>query len=187
MKLLFEHIQKFSEISEEAIFAFRNVVKIAHYKKGDILLKAGNICNDLFFVENGSLRSFYNKGNKDITISFTFSNDFTTSFYSFVSRNPSYETIETLEDSTVYLINYNDLQKLFSVHPAIEKIYRIVLEHYYIKMEEKMIFDKFKTAKERYNNLMENRPEIIQKASVGDVASYLSISIETLSRIRSKN
>jgi CRP-like cAMP-binding protein len=187
MNLLLEHIQKFAALTDEAINAFSAVIKVIKLKKGEILLKASDTCNYLFFVEKGSLRSYYNKGTKDITISFTLANDFTTSFYSFVSRNPSYETIEALEDSNVMMIHYNDLQQMFSVYPSIEKIYRTVLEHYYIKMEEKIIFDKFKTAKERYNNLMENRPEIIQKAGVGDIASYLSISIETLSRIRSNN
>lgn len=187
MQNLIRHINQFAEINDDALNAFTSKIISFKVRKNELLLKADNVCNYLYFLQSGSLISFYYKSGKKITIGFTFPNDFVTSLYSFVSRKPSYENIEAMEDSSILAISYQDLQDLFNTHPILEKVYRVILEHYYIKMEEKIIFDKFKTAKERYLNLMENRPEIIQKAGVGEIASFLSISIETLSRIRSKN
>lgn len=187
MQNLISHISQFAQVDENAMSAFTSKVISLKIKKNDLLLEADNVCNYLYFLQKGSLISYYKKFGKKITIGFTFPNDFVTSLYSFVSRKPSYENIEAMEDSSILAISYQDLQELFDTHPVLEKVYRIILEHYYIKMEEKIIFDKFKTAKERYLNLMEHRPEIIQKAGVGEIASFLSISIETLSRIRSKN
>jgi CRP-like cAMP-binding protein len=180
------YITQFAEIPEKEMQAFASYLKKLKVEKGEIVSESGKVCNHLYFVESGSLRNFYIKNNKDITISFTFADDFTTSIYSFVSRKPAYEFIEAMESSVLYCMHYDDLQKLFKEYPLLEHLYRIILEQYYIKMEERVIFSKFKTAKERYLDLLENRPEIIQKATVGNIASYLDISIETLSRIRSK-
>ena len=106
--------------------------------------------------------------------------------HSFITRQPSYESIEALEKTTSGKISQEDLSSLFDSHPSLERTYRMILEHYYIALEEQLIFSKFKSARERYLELMENRPKIIQKASVGQIASYLDMSIETLSRIRGK-
>jgi hypothetical protein len=91
-----------------------------------------------------------------------------------------------MERTSVARINYEALMKLFAKHHDIERTYRLILEQYYITLEEQLIFAKFKSARERYLDLMEYRPKIIHKASVGQIASYLDMSIETLSRIRGK-
>lgn len=187
MEQIIDFLKKFYPISKEAFNAFTNKLNKHHAKKGSLLAKENEVVNDLYFVASGCLRSYYIKDSKDITISFTLENDFVTSMYSFISRKPSYEYIEALEDSIYFTINYDDLQNLFKEFKEVETLYRKVLQQYYIMMEERIIFSKFKTAKQRYQHLMENRPEIIQKASVGHVASYLDVSIETLSRIRSRN
>ena len=83
-------------------------------------------------------------------------------------------------------ISHEDLWNLFEIYPNLERTYRLILEQYYITLEEQLIFSKFKSAKERYLEFMETRPKIIHKASVGQIASYLDMSIETLSRIRGK-
>nr|HAD53297.1 Crp/Fnr family transcriptional regulator [Algoriphagus sp.] len=70
--------------------------------------------------------------------------------------------------------------------PEMERAYRIILEKYYIALEEQLIFSKFKSAKDRYLELMDKKPKIIQKASVGQIASFLDMTIETLSRIRAR-
>lgn len=186
MKQIIDFLTKFYPISDGAISAFTGKLVRHDVKRGQIIAKENEVENHLYFVSNGCLRSYYIKDSKDITISFTLDNDFVTSMYSFISRKPSYEFIEALEDSTFYTIHYNDLQNLFEEFREVETLYRKVLQQYYIMMEERIIFSKFKTAKQRYQHLMENRPEIIQKASVGHVASYLDVSIETLSRIRSR-
>jgi hypothetical protein len=106
--------------------------------------------------------------------------------HSFITQKPSNESLEALEKTTTGKISQADLWSLFDSHPNLERTYRMILERYFIALEEQLIFSKFKSARERYLELFETRPKIIQKASVGQIASYLDMSIETLSRIRGK-
>jgi CRP-like cAMP-binding protein len=150
------------------------------------LEQEGKVCNHLYFIIEGSARSYYTKENKDITVSFSLEKEFLTAMHSFISRKPSYENIEAMEKSKVARITHGALVKLFEKHHDLERTYRLILEQYYVTLEEQQIFSKFKSARDRYLDLMEYRPKIIHKASVGQIASYLDMSIETLSRIRAK-
>ncbi|MCS5491752.1 Crp/Fnr family transcriptional regulator [Algoriphagus limi] len=180
---LFENI---AEVSDEARNAFIGYLEEIQAEKGYKLEKAGEVSNYLFYIAQGSARSFYIRDNRDITVSFSLEGEFVTAMHSFITRSPSYETIETLEKSLLYRISYENLQRCFQEFQDLERVYRIILEKYYIALEEQMIFSKFKSAKERYLELMEKKPKIIQRASVGHIASFLDMTIETLSRVRSK-
>lgn len=166
--------------------AFANEIELFTFEKGELLVNEGTVCSQLYFIRKGSARSFYVKDNKDVTVSFTLEGEFVTAMHSFISRQPSYENIEVMEKSIVARISYQSLLNLFESHPRLERTYRLILEQYYIMLEEQLIFVKFRSAMERYLDLMKHRPKIIHKASVGQIASYLDMSIETLSRIRSR-
>lgn len=176
----------FPGLSEEAKNAFGAEIETLSYDKGELLEKEGRVCDHLYYIIEGSARSFYVRENKDITVSFSLEKEFLTSMHSFISRKPSYENIEAMEKSKVARINHTALLKLFEKHHDLERTYRLILEQYYVTLEEQLIFAKFKSARDRYLDLMEYRPKIIHKASVGQIASYLDMSIETLSRIRAK-
>lgn len=186
MKNIIKTLENFSELGQEAKSAFEEKLQWIDLERGTLVEKSETICDYLYFVNSGSLRSYYHKDNKDVTVSFTLAGEFTTSMYSFISRNPSYESIEAMEPTRIARIHYDDLIGLFDSHHSLERVYRRLLEQYFILLEEQLIFAKFKSARERYLQLMENRPKVIQKASVGQIASYLDMSIETLSRIRAK-
>lgn len=176
----------FPDLSEESKNAFGREIETLSFDKGELLEQEGKVCNHLYFIIEGSARSFYVKENKDITVSFSLEKEFLTAMHSFISRKPSYENIEAMEKTRVARIKYEALLKLFEKHHDLERTYRLILEQYYITLEEQLIFAKFKSARDRYLDLMEYRPKIIHKASVGQIASYLDMSIETLSRIRGK-
>ncbi len=166
--------------------AFISKIQFQTYEKGQLLEESGKVCKNLHLIVEGAVRSFYMKENRDITVSFTLENEFITSMHSFITQKPSYENIETLEKTVSGKISQEDLWELFDRFPSLERNYRLILERYYIALEEQLIFSKFKSAKERYLELIETRPKIIQKASVGQIASYLDMSLETLSRVRGK-
>lgn len=186
MEKILDQLGRFSGLEDEAKMAFAEKLTLIQAERGDLLENSDVICDHLYFVLEGSLRSFYLKDNKDITVSFALEGEFTTSMYSFISRQPGFEKIEAMETSSIGSISYFDLMELFDRFPSIERTYRIILEQYYIALEEQLVFGKFRSAKERYLTLMETRPKVIHKASVGQIASYLDMSIETLSRIRGK-
>jgi CRP-like cAMP-binding protein len=186
MEKILRMFDQFPGLVDEDKHAFADKLEILSIEKGDLVVEEGIVCDYLYYIQEGSARSFYIKDNKEVTVSFSLEGEFVTSMYSFISRQPSYENIEAMEKAIVGRISHGALLNLFENHPALERTYRLILEQYYITLEEQLIFVKFKSAMERYRDLMENRPKIINKASVGQIASFLDMSIETLSRIRGR-
>lgn len=180
---LFENI---TEVSKESRNFFISKLEEIPAEKGYKLEAAAEVSQYLYYIAEGSARSYYIRENREITVSFSLEGEFVTAMHSFITRSPSYETIETLEKSLLYRISYEDLQECFKKFPDQERVYRMILEKYYIALQEQMIFSKFKSARERYLELMEKKPKIIQRASVGHIASFLDMTIETLSRVRAK-
>jgi len=137
-------------------------------------------------LEQGALRGYYNVDGKEITHWFAFEQDFVTSFHSFITSHPAVENIQLLEGSVLWAISKDNFTQLLNQHHEIERVFRIVLEKYYIRLEERYINAQFKTAAERYQYMLEQTPHIIERVPLGYIASYLGISQETLSRVRSR-
>jgi CRP-like cAMP-binding protein len=154
--------------------------------KNEYLVKEGNVCRHLYFLQHGALRGFYNLDGKEITHWFAFEQDFVTSFHSFITRQPAIENIQLLEGSVLWSITKEKLTRLLNEYHEIERLLRIAYEKYYIRLEERYVNAQFKTATERYQKLLIQSPHIIERVPLGAIASYLGISQETLSRIRSR-
>jgi CRP-like cAMP-binding protein len=187
METLFEHIRQYTRISEPALKSLGAALQKVEQPKGSFLITEGKISQHIYFLEKGCLRGFYNLEGKEISYWFAFENNFVTSFFSFITRKPCVEYIQLIEDCTLWAISYENLQQLYDKHPDIERLGRIMNERYYVMLEERFLSNHFKEAKERYENLMNQAPHILQRVPLGYVASYLGISQETLSRIRSKS
>lgn len=187
MQNLLSHISPIFHFgNEEAKAALEEMLQEKHLAKNDLLIEEGQVCRYLYFLEKGCVRGFYNIDGKDVSQWFGFENDFVTSFRSFTTREPSKEYIQVLEDSVLWSISKENLDKLLQQYPELEKLLRLIYEHYYIRLEERYSNAHFKTATERYENLAQEAPHILERIPLGYVASYLGISAETLSRIRSK-
>lgn len=154
--------------------------------KNEYLLNEGSISRHLYFVQQGALRGYYNLDGKEVTHWFGFEKDFVTSFHSFITQEPAVENIQLLEGSVLWAISKETLSNLYNEYHEIERLVRIATEKYYIRLEEKFVNSHFKTATERYEHLLEQQPHILERVPLGHIASYLGISQETLSRIRSK-
>ncbi len=186
MQQLLNHIQNYSPLSAAAQNALEDCFEKVTLPKNDFLLTEGQICRHLYFLESGALRGFYNLDGKEITHWFGFEKDFVTSFHSFITHEPAVENIQLLEGSILWAISKETLTALFNQYHEIERLMRIAYEKYYIRLEERFVNAQFKTASERYENLLQQTPHIIERVPLGFIASYLGISQETLSRIRSK-
>ena len=186
MQTFFEHINQHHRLSKPAQESLSEVLTEVSLPKGSYLITEGKVCQHMYFLEKGCLRGFYNLDGKEVTYWFAFEDTFVTSLYSFISRKPSVENIQLIVDCTLWSISYENVQKLYDQHQDIERLGRIMNERYYVMLEERFVSNHFKEAKERYENLMTTSPHILQRVPLGYVASYLGISQETLSRIRSK-
>jgi CRP-like cAMP-binding protein len=121
-----------------------------------------------------------------VTHWFAFEEDFVTSFHSFITQQPAVENIQLLEPGVFWRISKDRLGALLLKYHEIERLVRIVYEKYYIRLEERFVNAHFKTAAERYQDLLKQAPHILERVPLGYIASYLGISQETLSRVRAR-
>ena len=178
---VFKHVGGLSSENEKILLS---AIQKMTFPAKAILQTQGRISNKIYIVEKGVVRTFYYKDGKDITYSIATQNDFAGSMSSFFMQKPSNKFVETLEESELWELEYDKLESLFEVNQELSRIGRL-FTNYGISIMEKRFDDMmFYTAKERYDILMHERPEIIQKVPLGMIASYLGITQETLSRIR---
>jgi CRP/FNR family transcriptional regulator, anaerobic regulatory protein len=182
-----EYINSFVPLPENAADELLSKSRKDFLPKGYLLHNAGEVCDRIFFVEKGLVRWFYyNEEGKDITDSFGGVNSFITAFDSFFQRKPSRYFIELLEDSTVYSMTYLDLEQSFEKYREIDKVSRLILIQILEQVLDKNAALQFHNAHERYEFITEKHPDLLQRVSLGHIASYLGITQETLSRIRGK-
>ena len=168
---------------EECIIAS---LKEEKFYKRDLLLKEGQIARRIYFIQKGFCRAFYLNGDKEYTTWFMGEGDIMISVYSFFTQQPSVENIEVLQDSIFLSMSWQQLQKIYQTFPDFNLFGRIITEQYYIKSEERAIALRTLSAKDRYLSLTKAYPAVLQNASLGQIASHLGMSLETLSRIRAK-
>lgn len=183
---LLKYVSQIIEVSSELEAAIVSASVSMSIKKGTKLVNHKERCRNLFFIEKGLIRGFYFEGGKEITNWFAREEEFATSFYSFITNEPSPETIEALEDCDLIQITHSALQELYKKFPETERIGRIITENYYLKLEERFLNIQFRTARERYQNLLQKNAGLLQRASLGQIATYLGMSQETLSRTRAE-
>ncbi len=186
MQQLFKKITEFHQLSPRAVAVLEKNLLEVQMEKSEYIIREGKVCQHLYFLDRGLVRGFYNVDGKELTHWFGFENDFITSFHSFITGEPSLENIQPLEPCTLWMIEKSKLEKLYEENHDIERLVRIAYEKYYIRLEERYVKSQFKTAAQLYEELVNNSPHILQRVPLGYIASYLGISQETLSRIRSK-
>lgn len=180
-------LHQITSLSKEAEQAVLASCRREELPRQHLLLRQGEICKSIHFVEEGLLRVFYNtESGKEITYHFTPENNFISILYSFYSQAPSNYSIETLEESVVYTMPMTLFEETRASFPELEKMYSYVLREALILAQERVVSMQFQSAQERYNQLVAKQPSIIQRVPLGHIASYLGITQETLSRIRSK-
>lgn len=182
---LLQHIKSFVEIPSELEAEILDAFKEEKHPKRAILERQDMICNKLYFVEKGLARLFYLKEGKDITGWFASEGNFITCNDSFFQRKTSYLNLELLEDSVLYSIDYKSLEDLFK-YKEMERFGRLMTYYLLSELSERIYSTVFQPAEKRYQLLVIRYPEVALRAPLGDIASYLGISQETLSRIRSQ-
>ena len=184
--VLINYLNSVYPLSTALAEKINSIIQVKEVNKKDFLLKEGQVSNYIYFIEKGFIRSYYINNGKEITAWFMGENDFIISVNSFYKREPSYEYIQAIEDSTVHYIHYDELEKLYKDFIEFNIIGRVLTTHYYMLSEERVHNMRWQTAEDKYNFLLTKHPEIFRKAPLNQIASYLGIALETLSRKRAK-
>lgn len=155
--------------------------------KNEVIFQAGNVAKHIFYIEEGLARMFYyNEAGKDITYEFFTESNFMAPSESFLEQKPSQYTIELLEDAQLRYISQDGLNRLLDEFPIVEKVKSHILAHFLYQTNRRIVALQFQNAHQRYETLEETKGNILQRAPLGQIASYLGITQETLSRIRGK-
>lgn len=173
-------------LSADLVQHLQKILRHRAIAKRDYILKAGHICRDICFVESGLLRCYYLKDDAEVCSWFMKEGDVIISVESFFSQRESYENIQAIEDCELWCIEYNQLQYIYRHFPEFNFIGRVLTERYYVQSEQRLYAMRMMRAQERYDYLLAHHPEIILRVPTQDIASYLGIRRETLTRLKKK-
>ena len=185
LQTLYSYINRIHPVSEDVMQAIGNFFEIIDIPKRQVLLKDGEICQHLYLVLEGVMRMYYIKDDEEVSSLFIEENHFFTT-QSFYSRTLGYEYIEAILPTTMARIHYTQLQTLYKLYPELNYIARVITENYLVKSQERLFLLRRQTAEERYLYFTERYPTLLQKVPLKYIASYLGLTLETLSRIRNK-
>lgn len=188
MKNVKEFIEKVAPMSDADFELLSSKAIKAKFKKGSLLIKEGQVCNRLLYIERGLFRYYLLHKGCDYTKDFALEtqNPFCTAYTSLMLQKPSEIWIEALENSEVWSWNKEDVLPLFHDHPAWLRFAKAMVDRMYFRKERREIAFLKCSPSERYKQFRTEFPELLQRVSQYHVATYLGITPESLSRIRKR-
>jgi len=176
-------------LTDEKWMEYTNYFNRMEVPAKTILLEEGEISKKLFIIEKGCIRVWFNNNGKDLTTQFFFENQSVASIESFMKKFPSQAAVETIEPSVLWWISKNDLDKILEEIKEIpelrDRLIDMLFQRTFDYMKYFVSFIK-DSPTQRYLNLIEERPQIIQRVPQHYIASYLGVTTVHLSRIKSK-
>lgn len=169
----------------ENIRLLADIIQCKKFQKGEVILNEGEVCDRLYFIEQGLVRQHYIKYEKDMTEHISYDGGVVWCIESYFNRTPTSLIIEALESSVIWELPRDIMEELSDSNSEIAYLYRRFFEDSLILSQVKADILRFESAKDKYTKLMQLFPEIIKRVSLTYIASYLQMSLETLSRVRS--
>lgn len=188
--LFIDAVKSIYPISKEFQKELEKRLKRKSGKAGDLIVKIGEVNDTLYFIESGIVRSYYFKEENEERIEVTswIINEFNFIYipHSFIPQIPSAEAVELLEDCQFVCLKQKDLHELYTTYPEANYVGRILTEISLIMYDERVRFLRMMSAQKRHETFLANYPEIYERAPLKYIASFLGLTPETLSRVRSK-
>ncbi len=185
--LLFRNISQYINLSEEDFQQFVKPFKLKMFKKKEVVLQEGDYCLFEGFVLSGCFKIYYlNENGFEQTLYFAVEGWWITDIDSLINNVPSILNIEALEDSEVLMISKKEKENLYETMPKTEKLFRIMNQKSSVALQRRILSLTRKTADKRYLEFLEKYPGLEQRITQQQVASYLGITHEFLSKIRRK-
>jgi len=182
-----DYVNQYIELTSKEWLTLFDNLNYRKYLKGQYIVQQGDVCKYESFVIKGCLRTFYvdNEGQEHIVM-FAIENWWTSDLGSFITQSPADYNVQCLENTEVLQFHYERLEELYNQIPSLERFFRIIIQKAYVASEKRIIRNFSLPAKDRYLKFIERYPQIEQRVPQYMIASYLGITKEFLSKLRSR-
>lgn len=179
-----ELARRFSTMTHDELDILESVLVPMRFAKGEMILREGEVCRNIYYIEKGLVRQFYFKKDKDITEHMAVEGSIVMCIESLFKEEPTLLQIKAIEPAIVYALPKAKLEQVALHNVNIQILYRKILEESLIQSQIHADMVRFETAKDRYLRLYKMSPKLILRAPLVYIASYLQMTPETLSRVR---
>lgn len=184
---LLEYIDRYVSLTQEEQAIVQSKFRVRKFLKNQFVVQNGDLCQFESFVISGCLKTFYIDDNgQEHIISFAVENWWTADLGSFITQTPAQLNVQCLENSVLAQIHYNELQQLYVEVPKLERFFRLIIQNAFVAAQKRIVDNFSLAAVQRYLQFCEQYPNIGQRVPQYLIASYLGITKEFLSRIRSQ-
>jgi CRP-like cAMP-binding protein len=180
-------IRKFYPVSDNSIIELSKYLEKKTFDSKTLIVEEGKRAKYLFFIEEGLSRSYCNIDGEEVTTWFSRAGDITFALLDLYRDKPGFEYVETIEKTTVYMIKIKDLNKLYETNIEIANWSRVVHQECVLSLQTRRIERLQKSAKDRYEILLQEHPDLFAKVKLQYLASYLGMTPQHLSKIRAEN
>lgn len=180
-----ELARKYSTMTHDELDILESILEPVKYGKGEMILTEGEVCRGISYIEKGLVRQFYNKNGKEVTEHLGVDHTIFMCIESLFKEEPTRLQVEALEATLVYILPKAKLEAAAIRNVNIQMLYRKILEESLIQSQVHADLMRFETAPNKYKRLCELSPQVVLRAPLTHIASYLQMTPETLSRIRS--
>lgn len=186
---MFQNIKKYfaqilPRLSDETWQSFEQLLVVKEFKKGETISEEGKTNSIVSFIEKGAVIVYNHIDGKKRVYNFFFEHEYTGDYESFLTQKPAQYGLEAIEDTLIFNLHYNGLQKMYADHPGFERVGRLVAEAQFLRLVQRNSSLLSVKPEERYLQLINEKPQVLQRVPQYYIASYLGITPEALSRIR---
>lgn len=185
----FNYISKHMSLTDEEAKAISETINIQEFKKGTVLLEEGQVSREGYFILKGCIRNYKIVDGNERTTNFYTEFEWVVSPASYSQKEPSAHYLSCIEDCTLIVgteKSEQEFYKLYQEFPRLQSLAHIIMESEISKYQEMFSTYKTDTPEQRYMNLLKNRPELLQRVTLQQLASYIGVTPESLSRIRKR-
>jgi CRP-like cAMP-binding protein len=176
----------FHPLSEGVVKFFKEHSYVVSFDKGELLLEEGQVCEHIYFIKKGVVRGFVREGKREITTWITAEGEMVSSILSFEGKASAIENMQAIEDCEMLAMTLIDLQNLYDQFPEFNIVSRKLLQQYYSDAERRAFIARLTNAETKYKQFLTCYNHFANRIPLTYIASFLGITLETLSRVRRK-
>jgi CRP-like cAMP-binding protein len=181
-----QYVARYIQLTKEELEIFHSLLQYRQVKKKQFLLKEGEVCTFEAYILKGCVRTYYlDKQGVETILTFAVEDWWVGDLSSFTEQQPSRQHIETLEDCELLTISFEDKNTLFEKVPKFEKLFRLLVQRAVGVLQQRIYAGVSQTAEERYLAFLDKYPAIVQRVPQHQIARYIGVSPEFLSKVRS--